>query len=341
MKVIYVGLQKENYDNLRNFGFEYSNFYLTMKNMPSLEVIEYPLDLIIEKGKKKFNDDLLELVKKEKPDLLFSFMFTDELDKKILKEIKNLTTSVAWFADDSWRFYNYTHYWASYFSYLVTTYSWVKGENIIRSQWGCNQNIWKPINVRRDIDISFVGQYNSEREKIINVLRDNGINVFVRGLGWPEGRVSQQEMIEVFSRSKINLNINSQISRFNKKSLGRLILKRSVDKFIPSFDLINNFKSWLCLSIPQIKARPFELAACKTFVISGFADDLDKFYKENEEMVFYHTTDELIEKIRHYLPLEAEREKIAEAGYQRTLREHTYEQRFKNIFKAVGLNYNG
>ncbi len=346
LKILYTGIQKENYSQRRGFGFEYNNFYLTLKTMPGIEVLEYPLDMILEKGKKRFNKDLLELVKNEKPDLFFSFMFTDELDKQTLGEIKRLTMSIAWFSDDSWRFYNYSRYWPPYFTWIITTYSWIPEfykkigyTNIIRSQWGCNSHDYKPVSTGRDIDVSFIGQYNSNRGKVINELRKAGINVFVRGWKWPEGRASQEDMIKIFSRSKINLNINSQPKRFRFKSFARLFLKRSVGLIIPDFDWINNFHSWMNLEVPQIKARPFELASCKTFVISGFADDLDKFYKEDEEMVFYRSTEDLIRKIKYFLPKKEEREKIAEAGYQRTLKDHTYQKRLEDIFNLIGLKY--
>ena len=56
-------------------------------------------------------------------------------------------------------------------------------------------------------------------------------------------------------------------------------------------------------------------------------------------MFFYRNTDDLIEKIRYYLAHDAERGQIAEAGYRRTLAEHTYEKRFADILKAIGLPY--
>jgi len=71
MKIIYCGIRAENYDPRRKPSFEYDNFYLTLKNIPGLEVVEFPYDAIIGTGKKEFNGRLLELVKKEKPDLLF------------------------------------------------------------------------------------------------------------------------------------------------------------------------------------------------------------------------------------------------------------------------------
>ena len=91
------------------------------------------------------------------------------------------------------------------------------------------------------------------------------------------------------------------------------------------------------MSIPQIKARPFELAGCGAFVISGMADDMSRYYRENEEMVFYQDTDDLIQKIKYYLKSGEERENIAGAAYARTLAEHTYEKRFEDIFRNSRL----
>ena len=68
---------------------------------------------------------------------------------------------------------------------------------------------------------------------------------------------------------------------------------------------------------------------------------MNAYYKENEEMVFYRSSAELVEKIKYYSERGDEREKIAEAGCQRTLREHTYKKRFEEIFKKTGISYDG
>ncbi len=344
IKVIYLGSHNESYNPKRGPSFEYNNFYLTLKNIRDVEVIEHPFDRILEAGKARFNEELLDLVKKEKPDLVFVFTFSDELDKKTLLRVKEMTKTLGWYADDSWRFYNYSRTWFPYFTWNVTTYSWIPAlakrlgfQNVIRSQWAANPLASHPVEIKRDIEVSFVGQRNPERASVVDSLRRAGINVFVRGWGWPEGKASQEEMLQIISRSKITLNINSQRSPWNIESLGRLLARRSINRFVPDFHVFRNFESWRRIGVPQIKARPFELAACRTFVISGFADDLDDFYKEGEEMVFYRSTEDLIKKIKEYLPQDDLRERIAEAGYTRTLRDHTYEKRFRQIFSQVGL----
>ncbi|MCR4328853.1 MAG: glycosyltransferase [Patescibacteria group bacterium] len=346
IKIIYSGIQAENYNPARKMSFEYSNFYNTLKDLPNVEVIEYPYDPIIEIGKKRFNEKLLDLVRREKPDLFFAFMFTDELDVEMLDEIKGITTSVAWFADDHWRLWNYSHRYAWHFSWVVTT--WSKAPeiyrrygitNVIRSQWACNPHAWKPVDIERDIDVAFVGQWNPSRAHIVEQLRKAGINVWTRGWGWPEGRLSHEEMVKSLSRAKINLNFNVPPSHWNPKMLARLLLRRSVGRIVPDvLNLKGNIESWFHMPIPQIKARPFEILACRTFLISGYADDMENYYENKKEIVYYNgQLDDLIGKIRYYLAHDDERENIAHAAYERTLREHTYEKRFREIFKKIGL----
>lgn len=348
MKIVYSGIREENYNLERRFSFEYNNFYLQLKSMPGIETIEYPYDSIITIGKKRFNKELLELIDREKPDLFFAFMYTDEFDVKILETIKQKTKSIAWFADDHWRLWNYSRFYAPHFTWAVTTWSKAKEvyagygiKNVIRLQWACNINVWKPIDVEKDIDISFIGQYTPSRERVIRELRERGIDVWVRGWGWPQGRLSQEEAIQAISRSKINLNLNLPSSLAYWKVLARLFFRRSAGKIVPDFwHFKNNAKSMLSMRILQIKARPFEVLGCRAFLISGYADDMDRYYESGKEIAYYDgTTDDLVRKIVYYLPREEERRRIAQAAYERTIREHTYEKRFRDLFREIGLNF--
>ncbi|MEK7138449.1 MAG: glycosyltransferase [Patescibacteria group bacterium] len=345
-KIIFSGVQFENY-NFNRLSFEYSNFLSTLKQMPDIDVVFYPFDFILQMGRRAFNHELLKLVKREKPDLFFAFMYTDELEVKTLEKIKNLTKSIAWFADDHWRLDSYSRFFAPHFTKAITT--WGEGlknyarygvKNIIRSQWACNHLVWKPSPVEnQDIDVSFVGQHNSAREEIVRQLRHLGVDIWVRGWGWPEGRLPGGDMINAFSRSKINLNFNTPPNRWDPKLLARLFFKRSLNKIRPNWHLVSNFRCWLNTAIPQIKARPFEVVGCKAFLISAFADDVDHYYEDKKEIAYYKDIPDLAEKIQFYLKHPELRTRIAEAGYERTIQEHTYVKRFTEIFQAIGLKY--
>ena len=147
-------------------------------------------------------------------------------------------------------------------------------------------------------------------------------------------------MIKIFSQSKINLNLTKGYGNFGFKSLASVFLKRGIDN---SFKLIGprywleNFKSILDKKREQIKGRNFEIPGCRGFLLTHNADNLKDYYIEGKEIVIFRDTKDLIEKIRYYLKHETEREEIAKAGYERTLSDHTYEKRFNEIFKVIGL----
>jgi spore maturation protein CgeB len=344
MKVLYTGVRFEHYDPRRRHSFEYNNFYLTLRSMPGVEAIEHPFDIILERGRAAFNTELVDIVRREKPDVVFAFMYTDELDPAALRVIRDelKVPTVAWFADDYWRFWNYSKRWAPHFSHVVTTSpqaaDWYKNTgitNVILSQWACNTALYRSREAAKDIDVSFVGQYKPARGRIVDMLKRAGISVAAYGYGWPNGKVSQDGMLNIFSRSKINLNLNVRPSRFEPRVLARLFLKKSVNRLVPDLHVIDNAKAWWHFDVPHTHARPFELAGCKAFVISGYSEGAETYYKPDTEMVFYRTPDELAAKIRYYLEHQDERDRIAQTGYERTLKDHTYEQRFRSIFGRV------
>ncbi len=346
MKIIYAALEHDYMNPKRGKSFEHNNFYRALTAYPGAEVIYCPYDEMLEIGRAAYNQKLIERVKAEKPDLFFAVMFTDELEPSALLEIKKHTTSIAWMCDDHWRFDNYAKKYPPLFSFVVTTYSKAIAKynalgfaNIIHSQWAADASTYKPWSGKKDIDVSFVGSWNADRGSIIKYLRSEGIPVWVRGGGWPEGRIGQQEMIDAIGRSKINLGLNPPSSYVGFKPFARLFFKRSSRfKVVPDIhNFLGNLREWLQKRILQIKARIFEIPACKTLLMTQDADNLSDYYQIGKEIVTYTTLGDLAQKIKYYLAHESEREVIAQAGYERTIHEHTYEHRFRAIFKQAGI----
>jgi spore maturation protein CgeB len=87
----------------------------------------------------------------------------------------------------------------------------------------------------------------------------------------------------------------------------------------------------------QIKGRNFEVPACGGFLLTGRAADLNHYYDAGKEIVVFADEDELVRLARYYLDHESERREIASAGHRRTLAEHTYDHRFRDIFAALGV----
>ncbi len=346
MKIVYVGVQYNFYNPAQGLSFEHYNFYESLRSLEGVDDVVYiPYEDILKYGKKRWNSMLLERVKQEKPDLFFAFMLSDELEFHVLDEIKSRTTSVAWFADDHWRLHNYSRWYASHFTWAVTTWSKAKEyyaqygiTNIFCSQWAANTMIYRPTmkeENKTSSEVSFVGSWSKPRAYIIQKMKKARIPLNVYGGGWGSGRINETKMINLFSTSKINLGLNPAPGYWNVNSLGRLFLRRSINTFVPDFHIITNLKAWSCRGIPQIKARHFEIPACAGLLLTGFTDDLEKYYENGKEVVMYDSIDDAIEKINYYLVHKNEREAIARAGYARTIKDHTYHVRFKELFQAI------
>ncbi len=341
-KIFFSCLEYDRYQEKLGRSFEYNNFYLGLQKLPDTQVTFFSFQRIVETSKEQFNEELLTCIQKEKPDFFFAFMYTDEFDVEVLERIRAHTTTLAWFSDDHWRFDNYSRYYAPHFDWVVTTYSkapaWYRAigqPRVIRSQWFSNPDSYVPLAVPKDIEVSFVGLKSRFRTRLFSSLLRRGIAVSLYGNGWPNGKVRQEELVKIFSRTKVNLSITSARSRWESYALGRLFARRSLNHFVPSFDVIRNVRSWTHTALPQIKSRPFEITASGGFCISGWADDIDTYFTPDKEMVFYKNTEELEEKIRYYVCHDSAREKIARAGHERALRDHTYHRRFGDIFKLL------
>lgn len=67
--------------------------------------------------------------------------------------------------------------------------------------------------------------------------------------------------------------------------------------------------------------RCFEIPATKTLMVAPYTEDIASMFKEDEEAVFFRNGEEFVKKIKYYLRNKNERQKIAEAGYERLMRD--------------------
>ena len=85
-----------------------------------------------------------------------------------------------------------------------------------------------------------------------------------------------------------------------------------------------------------MKGRHFEIPACGSMQLSYFIEDLASLFKFGEEIEIFNSPEEFVEKAQYYLKNAVEREKIAEAGYQRAIKDCTYSKNFFDVFKRQG-----
>ena len=161
-----------------------------------------------------------------------------------------------------------------------------------------------------EYDCSFVGgltNFHTQRIDILKkLLKDKNNNISLWGYtdnknrelfkDVLKGEVWGKDMYNIFKKSKITLNIH-------------------IDS---SGKYANNM-------------RLYEATGCGTLLITDEKNNLGELFEIDKEVVTYKNVEELKYKIKYFLNNEEERLKIALAGQKRTLTEHTYFNRMKDL----------
>lgn len=81
--------------------------------------------------------------------------------------------------------------------------------------------------------------------------------------------------------------------------------------------------------------RLYETTGMGSMLITDKKDNLNELFKVGQEVISYENALDLIKKIKYYLKHDKERQKIAENGQKRTLSEHTYKIRMKELVSII------
>jgi spore maturation protein CgeB len=308
--ILYVGIK---YDYTRKFwglSYEHYNFYETLKHM-DFSLIYFDYDRLREKfGLAKMSKMLREAVYLYHPDLLFYFHYQDWIEHEVWREISEElpTKTIIYLADDHWRYEETKSLWKIFNLVCSTDSEGVKkrqGEgfsNSFSTQWGCNNHLFRNLNLPKKYDVTFVGRSYGKRKEFVDTIRNHGIDIRTFGLGWKDsGRVPQSELIRIYNQSKISLNISFASKR---------------EKI-------------------QIKGRDFEAVGCGSLLLTKDTNEIGSYFVPGEEIVTYTDANDALKKLEYYLKNEDERKKIAKKGFERLILEHTMDKRLADIFNAA------
>lgn len=292
------------------------------------------------KNIEKLQTDLLAFADSNQPDLIFFCLFQNQFTHQTLQKLKAKFKTINWFGDDQWRFESFTKFYANDFSWCITTdqyaiakYHAIGQSNVIYSQWAAINNHLDIFALDKNLepdtyefDVSFVGGYHPYRKWFIHELQKSGVKVEVFGNGWPNGPLKAKEMIELFQKSKINLNVS------NSTSWDLRYLISSPRTFV---SLVRLLRGHAVKSASQIKARNFEIPFFGGFQLTDYVPSLESYYDIGKEVVCYTTPEDAVTQIQYYLQNEQQREQIKKLGIQRSRMNHGYKNRFEEVFEEI------
>jgi spore maturation protein CgeB len=266
-------------------------------------------------------------------DVFFSYFFDACILPEAIDEIRALgVKTVNWYCNGSYQLHLVREIAPHYDWCLVPEKFRMKdyvamNAHPIYCQEAANPSIYKPYDLPVEFPVAFVGQAYGDRPILIKHLLDAGIDVRAWGQSWVEaprapiseavaaipadrrgGPLPDEEMVQMYSRAKINLGFSS---------CGET--HRSGERIL------------------QVRLRDFEVPMSGGFYMVEYMEELEEFFHIGKEIVCYTGADDLVEKIRYYLAHDDERERIRRAGFDRCRRDHTWHRRFQTAFAQMHL----
>ncbi|RLA86905.1 MAG: hypothetical protein DRG40_01770 [Deltaproteobacteria bacterium] len=269
------------------------------------------------KGRVREIYKVLDLAEEIKPDFvlhLYGLYFpVDYVDKLNQKGIP----TVLWVQNEEKEFnltMGISHRYSLFCSYTTLTLERHKalGANVMYLPIAADHTIYHPLKPppKKDIDVTWIGAPHRKRLELAEKLQKFFPNSFFDfSLSLPAQKVN-----EIYNRSKVVVGIYQDCDAPFSALTGRRCT-------------LNTERAWGC------PCRTFEVPAARAFQLQCYREDLPSVYDEDE--VALAEEDELVDKVTYFLENEEERQRIAEAGYKRTIKEHLYTHRMREIIDRL------
>ncbi|MBP0040483.1 MAG: glycosyltransferase family 1 protein, partial [Roseofilum sp. SBFL] len=87
----------------------------------------------------------------------------------------------------------------------------------------------------------------------------------------------------------------------------------------------------------QVRLRDFEIPMAGGFYLTQDCDQIHELFKVGEHLDTWNELPDLLEKVSYYLDHPSKAKKIAAAGRDHCLKNHTWENRFRDLLKELEL----
>ncbi|MBI5521330.1 MAG: glycosyltransferase [Desulfarculus sp.] len=262
---------------------------------------------------------------KSPPDLLLA-LAQAPLDRKAIKDLKDLGVATAfWFVED-FRL-------MAYFREVAAAYDFffhIQGPELERELDGLGANhaylpmaAHPPVHCPRELTpaqrreygapVGFMGAGYPNRQRIFKDLVARGLNLRLWGVGWrglkelepflaQERYLDSEEVVAIYNACQVVINLHS--SPLCETRVG-------------GADFVN--------------PRTLEVPACGGFQLVDRVRGLEDFLVPGREVAVFDNEDQLLEMTAHYLRHPGERAAMAQAGRRRVLAQHTYYHRMEAL----------
>lgn len=168
--------------------------------------------------------------------------------------------------------------------------------------------------IPKDVDASFVGGISRHHGKAVPLLDYLARNVDMTFFGYGARTLPWSSPVRKRHRGEVwGLDMYRALAR------SRITLNRHIN-------VAENYAN---------NMRLYEATGVGTLLLTDRKDNLGDLFEVGKEVITYSSAPEAAELIRHYLAHPDEAQTIARAGQDRTLREHTYGHRMKELIPIL------
>ena len=239
-----------------------------------------------------------------------------------------------------------------------------RGARTIFLPYAANSGIYRGSTQGEVNRVLFIGNPYGSRANMINALAADGVDM---DLHMGEGRKDPQKS-GALAHSLDRANAAFNLLRF---PVGRRVLvgalKQKISKAsklepsprihrYPSLSFSDMYEAYARYAVSLastaarntgvlrnpvnvINLRSFEIPASGGVQLCAYSEELAGYFEEGQEIVFYRSQDELVERARYLTSERAknDRERIRRRARERAVRDHTWVKRFEKVFSYLGL----
>lgn len=227
-----------------------------------------------------------------------------------------------------------------------------------------NPDVYRPLDRARRYEATFAGQRYADRAGNMLALREGGIDAHVFGQGWHHSGVAAGvgagPPASIAARPRSPLRRAFDLLRRGASPFqaardlaewDRLRTRHPVALHPPATDeeyvalfsesaislgfLVLGDTHRMLRPLRQVRLREFEAPMAGAFYLTEHLDEIGLHYEIGREVVTFRSRAELVDRAGYYLRHEDERVRIARAGHERALRDHTWTRRFEGLFGAL------
>ena len=194
-------------------------------------------------------------------------------------------------------------------------------KNVHPLYYAADPELFKPVNVDKDIDISFYGHGSELREE------------------WMKKMITEPSTIllnRVFSVGGKGFDID-----LGKAKMAGYMSYSAFRRFCCQSKICLNITRWSHTSVyASATARPFELAAFGACIVSQPYSGIEEWFDVGREIIVVNNENEVLSNYQYLLDSDDEREKIGERARARILKDHTYRHRAEELIQATQYSEN-